>query len=468
MKTVNSVTRVGKWHSGASPQEGHGKFKSREFHSGGSRVKLAFLGGEPVNKSPFPLSNTIGEEEKREAMKVLDSGLLSGFLGRYGDKFLGGPMVKRLESAFADYFGVRYAVSMNSATSCLHSAVAALDIGPGDEVIVSPYTMSATASAILMNNAIPVFADINPDIFCIDPKKVEKLITPRTKAILVVHLFGHPAYMDEIMDVAKRHDLKVIEDSAQAPASLYKGKFSGTIGDIGIFSLNYHKTIQTGEGGVLVTNDKKLALKLQLIRNHGEAVIDDMPGLNEEINVLGWNYRLPEIEAAMAYTQLKRLEEVTSQKIKLANYLSEKLIGFDGITPPKVLESARHVYYLYVMKFDERRIGISRGLFVKAVKAEGVPITSGYMHPLYLQSIYQRKKAYGNKKCPFVCAYYPKTISYRKGICPVTERLEEREVMTTNITRIPLSYREINKFVRAIEKVFNNLGRLKKYENSKT
>ncbi len=428
------------------------------------KEKLAFLGGEPVNKTPFPMSNTIGEEEKREAMKVLNSGLLSGFLGRYGDKFLGGPRVKRLESAFTDYFRVGYAVSMNSATSCLHAAVAALDIGPGDEVIVSPYTMTATASAILMNNAIPVFADIDPDIFCIDPKKLEKLITPKTKAIMVVHLFGHPAPMDELMKIAKRRNLKVIEDSAQAPAALYKRKFTGTFGDIGIFSLNYHKTIQTGEGGVLVTNDKKLALKLQLIRNHGEAVIDDMPGLSEEINVLGWNYRLPEIEAAMAYTQLKRLEKLSLHRIKLANYLTEKLRNFRGITPPAVLEDTMHVYYLYAMKFNEEKVGISRDLFVKAVKAEGVPITNGYMRPLYLQSIYRTKKAYGNKKCPFVCAYYPKTIRYRKGMCPVTERLEEREVMTTNITRIPLLCRDIDMFVRAIEKVFENLNQLKEYE----
>ncbi|MBM3254616.1 MAG: DegT/DnrJ/EryC1/StrS family aminotransferase, partial [Candidatus Omnitrophica bacterium] len=232
-----------------------------------------------------------------------------------------------------------------------------------------------------------------------------------------------------------------------------------------IFSLNYHKTIQTGEGGVAITNDEKLALKLQLIRNHGEAVVDDIPDLNCETNVLGWNYRLPEIEAAIGFTQLKRLEELTLYKIKLANHLTDKLRNFKGITTPKVLEYARHVYYLYTMKFDEEKIGISRDLFVKAVRAEGVSLTAGYMHPLYLQSIYQRKKVYGDKNCPFSCAYYSRNVEYKKGLCPVTERLEEKEVMTTNICRIPLTFKEIDIFVLAIEKVFENLDKLKEYAN---
>jgi dTDP-4-amino-4,6-dideoxygalactose transaminase len=158
--------------------------------------KLALFGGKPVNRKPFPAANTIGPREIKEAVRVLKSGLLSGYLGKYGEKFLGGPMVRRAEKAFADFFKVRFAVSVNSATSGLHAAVASLGIGPGDEVIVSPYTMTASASAILMNNAVPVFADIESDIFCLDPKKIEAAVTPRTKAIMVVHLFGHPAPMD--------------------------------------------------------------------------------------------------------------------------------------------------------------------------------------------------------------------------------------------------------------------------------
>lgn len=430
--------------------------------------KLAILGGEPINKKPFALANTIGEDEKKEAMKVLDSGILSGFLARYGDKFLGGPMVRRCEASFADYFKVKFAVSVNSATSGLHTAISAVGVGPGDEVIVPPYTMSATPSSILMNNAIPVFADIEPDTFCISPESIKERLTSRTKAIVVVHLFGHPARMDEIMAIARQHNLKVIEDAAQAPASLYNNKFSGTIADIGVFSLNYHKTIQTGEGGIIVTNNEKIALRLQLIRNHGEAVIDDMQNLSEDINVLGWNYRMPELEAAMAYTQLKRLEELTLYRINLADYLTDKLRDFNFITPPKVLENTRHVYYLYAMKFAENKIGIPRDLFVNAVKAEGVPLTAGYMRPLYLQSIYQRKRAYGNTNCPFACPYYNTIREYKKGLCPVTEHLEEKEIMTTNICRIPLSFKEVDTFVSAIEKVFDNLDRLKEYGQFKT
>ncbi|MDQ5847021.1 MAG: DegT/DnrJ/EryC1/StrS family aminotransferase, partial [Acidobacteriota bacterium] len=235
--------------------------------------KLALHGGSPVRDRPFPPYITIGKEEKRAVAEVLDSGVLSKFLGTWSPDFYGGPRVQKFEQEWAEYFGVKHAVSVNSATSALIAAVGAAGIEPGDEVIVSPYTMSASASCVLVYNAIPVFADIDPEIFCITPEAIRQRITPQTKAILAVDILGHPANMDGIMELAAEYGLTVIEDAAQAPGSLDNGRFAGTMAHLGVFSLNYHKTIHTGEGGLIVTNDDNLAERLQLIRNHAEVVV---------------------------------------------------------------------------------------------------------------------------------------------------------------------------------------------------
>ena len=283
--------------------------------------ELAIFGGKPVREKPFLPYNTIGEEEKKAVMEVLDSGVLSNFYGSYDPRFYGGERVKKLEREWEEYFNIKYAVSVNSATSGLYTAVGAIGVEPGDEVIVTPYTMSASASAVLVYGAIPVFVDIEEDTFCLDPKKIKEAITPRTKAIIVVHLFGHPAKMDEILEIAKENDLKVIEDAAQAPGALYKGRHAGTIGDIGVFSLNCHKTIQSGEGGIIVTNNEEIAGRCQLIRNHGENVVKPL-GITNLSNMLGWNYRMTEMEAAVASEQLKKLKSLNEVRIELANYLT--------------------------------------------------------------------------------------------------------------------------------------------------
>ncbi len=204
------------------------------------KEKLALLGGQPILKKTLALYNSLGQEEKQAVARVMDKKIISDFIGRAGDKFLGGEQVRKFEAAMAQYLKVKYAVSFNSATTALQAAVAALGLGPGDEVITSPFTMSATASAILLNNALPVFADIDPDNFCLDAASVEKNITPRTKAILTVNIFGGASDFDKLLAVARRHNLPVIEDNAQAIGAKYKNKFLGTIGDAGVFSFNVH------------------------------------------------------------------------------------------------------------------------------------------------------------------------------------------------------------------------------------
>ena len=384
---------------------------------------LAINGGEPVRRSPFPPRPTIGDTEKRAVAEVLESGVLSQFIGAWGHDFAGGPRVRSLERAWAERFGVRHAISMNSATSALFAATAAAGVGPGDEVIVSPYTMTASATCALVHGAMPVFADIEPDTFCLDPESVRARITPRTKAIVVVDIFGCPADLDAIMAIAGEHGLVVIEDAAQAPGARYGDRAAGTVGHIGVFSLNYHKTIQCGEGGIAVTDDPGLAERLALARNHGEAVVEDAGW--EGVDVLGFNYRMGELEAAIAEAQLARLEELTAPRIAHAQRLTEQLADLEGVTAPVVPAHARHVYYLYVVRLDPDVLGVERDRFAAALDAEGVAVGAGYVAPLYRLPIYRS----GALACAFNCPRYEGTAEYGDGLCPVAERMHEHEVI---------------------------------------
>ncbi len=429
--------------------------------------KLALLGGPKVREKPFPAHPVMGADEKKAVLDVIGTGQLSGFVAKAGDFFLGGPKVKKLEEEFCRYFGVKYAMAVNSATAGLHCALAAVGVGPGDEVIVSPYTMSASASAILMANAVPVFVDIDPEIFCLDPKKVKLAITPRTKAIVVVHLFGQAADMTELMKIAGEHRLKVIEDCAQSPAATYKGKYVGTLGDAGIFSFNQHKTITTGEGGVVVTNDPAVAQKVRLVRNHGEAVVTDGTTNADLINTLGWNYRMTELEAAVGIAQFRKLNRLTRYRVELARMLTRELKRLDlpGIRLPTLRPGNNHVYFVYPIKFDEGKVGISRNTLLKALNAEGIPFAGGYVQPLYLAPMYQRQLVYGEKGCPFKCPFYDGRTNYAKGLCPVTERMHEKELLLTGLCRFPVARKDIRDIVLAFKKIFAAHAELKKYED---
>lgn len=431
--------------------------------------KLAILGGVPVRTKIFPQSNTIGEEEKIAVMKVLDSGNLSQYVGSWNRDFKGGPVVQQFEKEWAEAFGVKYCYAVNSNTSGLFACIGACDIGPGDEVIVSPYTMTAGAIAPLIYGAVPVFADIDEDIFCMDPKSIEANITSRTKAILVVHICGHPTDMDEVMKIALKHNLKVIEDCAQSPMSTYKGKYAGTIGDVGIFSLNYHKHIHTGEGGMIVTNNEIIAEKVELIRNHGEAVVEGKK-TKDLWNTFGFNYRMTEMEAAVGIEQLKKLPDLIEERIANANYLSKILGELPGIIPPVVREGCKHVYYQQTFKFKKDIIGIHRNTFIDAMKAElptmvlreSTPIIGcGFAPPLYLQPIYQQRI----HKCSFNCPRYDGSVSYEKGLCPVTERMFFEEVFTHEYMRPSFSRGDLEDVINAYEKVYENISDLKEYES---
>ena len=337
--------------------------------------KCAILGGAPVRPAPIPWTSTMDSEELNAVVEVMKSGVLSAFLANSGEKFLGGPRVKELEEQFCQRFHSRHAISVNSATTALHAAVAACNIGPGDEVLVSPYTMVASASAILMNGAVPIFVDIDPDTYTMDPSQIERWITPHTKAILTVNIFGLPSNLPQIMEIARKHHLYVIEDNAQSPGATVHGKEAGTIADIGVFSLNYHKVIHSGEGGVLLTDNDELARRCQLLRNHGEVALDEE---NDDTTIaLGSNVRMSELHAAVGIEQLKKLDGFLKLRRRLAEVISEKIDQREGLVGVTVPDGFTHSYYVYPIKFKKEVWGISRAAFAKAMAAEGFPLGVG-------------------------------------------------------------------------------------------
>lgn len=423
---------------------------------------LAINGGTPVRTAPWKDNFTMGEEEKKAAAEVLDGGYLSLFEGSHTPdppfSFWGGPYVQKLEREWAAAVGSGHALSVNSATSGLYAAIGALGIGFGDEVIVSPYTMSACAVSPMIYGAVPVFADVCPDSGSLDPRSIEARITERTKAIQVVHQFGIPAKMNEIMDIAKRHDLKVIEDCAQAHGATYQGRHVGTIGDIGVFSLNVNKTIQTGEGGLCVTDDPDLHYRLALIRNHGEAVVGPA-GYENITNMVGFNYRMCELEAAIGSEQLKKLERINKTRVDYVKYLNDELSRHDCIEPlaesptGSVEDGTRATYYVYPCRFLPEKAGVRREEFVEAINAEGLLFFQGYVKPLYTQPLYQQKNAFKNGY-PFSAPENAgSTPDYSEGACPAAERLHYKEMLINEHVRLPQTWDDIRDIVNVFNKV---------------
>jgi perosamine synthetase len=420
--------------------------------------KLALKGGRKTINYSFREYNPISDEERTAVNEVMKTGKLSRYLGVWDPEFYGGPKVQQFEKAIQKYFGVKHAILVNSCTSGLISAIGAIGIEPGDEVIVSPWTMAATATAILMWNAIPVFADIEEDTFNIDPISIEKSITPYTKAIIAVDIYGHSADMDAIRVIAKKHNLKVISDCAQAPNAKYKDSFAGTLADIGVFSLNYHKHIHTGEGGFLVTNDDTYAERLQLIRNHAEAVVESK-GVTDLSNMIGFNFRMGEIEAAIGIEQLKKLDKLTSRMTEVGDRLSVGLKNLRGIRTPVVKDSCTHVYYAYPLLLDVEKLKLSRIMINKSLVAEGVPVGQGYTN-IHLLPLYQNKIAYGKKGFPWNSNIYKGKVKYNKGICPVAEELHEKKIISIPVCMYEWENKDIDLVIKAFHKVWSQLDEM--------
>lgn len=418
---------------------------------------LAINGGNKEIDFEFSRYNSFGDEEAAAVANVMKSGVLSDFIGAPGTKFLGGTKVKEFENALSTKFDCGYSISVNSWSSGLTTIVGALGIEPGDEVLVSPWTMCASATAILHWNAIPIFVDIETDTYCIDPAKLEEQITSRTRAILAIDIFGQSADMNAINAVAKKHNLAVISDTAQAPGALYHGKLAGTLGTVGGYSFNYHKHIHTGEGGMIVTRDSDIADKCQKIRNHAEAVM-----CNEEHllpNMVGFNYRMGELEAALGVQQLAKLDLAIASRQRAAQQLNQGLAKLPGLKVPVVRQNCTHVYYFYGLQHDAKKTGVSRDRVYKALCAEGVPFLSNCYQNLHLFPMYQKKIAYGRYGFPWSMRI-DRDFDYSRGICPVAEQLNDKSFMGIFMCGSNYTHEEVSGIVNAFHKVYDNLDKL--------
>jgi dTDP-4-amino-4,6-dideoxygalactose transaminase len=382
---------------------------------------LAIDGGEKAvtlnTGEPWPRA---GEEEIEAVVAALRK---SREDWEYLCSARGGGPTAEMEQRWAEFMGARFCMATNSGGAALHIAVMAAGVQAGDEVIVSPYTWGQTVSCILQQCAIPVFADIDPETYTLDPADVERKITPYTKAIVVVHLYGHPADMDGIMAVARKHGLKVIEDCAQATGAIYKGRRVGTLGDFGCFSLGDGKQISAGEGGCLLTNDEDLYEEALMVGQH--PMRQGWQVKSEErrkwMDSLIYTYRIHPLSAVMIMQQLPHLDAWNAQRRRNHELLTEGLKDIPGIKGVKVADGCEHVYHQYSPTFVPEEVeGVSREVYVKALAAEGVPISLGYVRtPIYLRPRFQQKNYFYGKGLPWSLSQRP--IEYRPGDCPVAE-----------------------------------------------
>jgi perosamine synthetase len=387
--------------------------------------KLAIHGGPKAlpDTSQLPDWPIVTKADENALMRVIKS---RDFWGKEN------PEVKALEEEYARYTGMKYCLAVNSGTAALHACVAGIGVEAGDEVIVPSLTFLASATAVLHHNAIPVFVDIDPRTFNIDPKKIEEKITSKTRAIMPVDYHGLPAEYDEITAIARKHGLLVIEDGAQAGGATYKGKKVGTLGDVCGASIMPLKPFPSGsEGGLFTTNNELYRDLADMVRMFGEIVSKDK---EREYNAysMGWNYRITPFSAAMARSQLKRLDGYLNTRREKAAYISKNLAGLPGIAPPYVPADRTHSYYIYYFKLDPGAAGldIPAGRFRQAVqdilRAEGVPVKISQRTPIPGQTLFQVKKGYG-KGCPWTCPY-GRDVSYRIEDYPVTLDVLDRSL----------------------------------------
>ncbi len=358
--------------------------------------RLAIEGGTPVRKTLLPYGRqSLDETDIAAVVEVLRSDWLTT-----------GPRVAEFERAFADTVGACQAVAMSSGTAALHAAMYALNIGPGDEVIVPPMTFVASANCVLYMGATPIFADVDPDTLLIDPVQVEAKMTPRTKAIIAVDYAGHPCDYERLQALAATYGLKLVADACHAIGGAYRGRPVGSLADLSTFSLHPVKHVTTGEGGMVTTDDAELARRMRIFRNHGITTDHrqraERGGFFYEMQELGYNYRLNDIQCALGLSQLKKLPAFVQRRRQIAAGYDTAFASIDAVQPLAVRPEVEHSYHIYVVRFDTVKLGVSRAAIFAALRAENIGVNVHYI-PVHLHPFYRR------------------TLGTREGLCPVAE-----------------------------------------------
>jgi perosamine synthetase len=410
--------------------------------------ELAIEGGNPIRlKKPIVETDLIEEAEINALLDVARQNKL-----RRAD------IADEYEKSLAEWYGVKHAIAVGSGTVGLHAALAAFEIGPGDEVIVTPYTFIASDTCVLEQNAIPVFADIDPVTLTIDPKAIEAKISDRTKAIIPVSICGIPMDIGSIMDIANKYNLYVIEDNAQAPGATYQGKKLGTFGHISCYSTISGKIMSTGEGGYLLTDNDELYEKLwgyvDFSRRKHLGVASKF-----HYGLPCTNYRITNMQAAIGLQQLKKLNDMNNRRIENAHYLDEKLAGIPGIQLIPDPTWGDRVYFYYCVRIQPEVLGANIIDFAKVLAAEGVYdykyiSTTRMMIAQHLEPLFVNKKGYGNTQCPFNCPLYGRDIEYKKGQLPVAEKAAE-EIFWLSSVHPALTHADLDDTVVAVRKVAN-------------
>jgi len=433
---------------------------SRSLHAREDLMsRLAIFGGAPERSKPFPSWPAFDQNEEEALLDVLRSGNWWRYShgeaveGRVPEVGQPRSKVAEFQEAFARFQGARYGIACANGSAALEVALKALGVGPGDEVIVPPYTFIATATAALAVNAVPIFADIDYETFNIAPQQVEQAITLRTKAIIPVHFAGQAADMDTLLDIAQRHKLAVVEDAAHAHGATWKGKGLGSIGHAGTFSFQASKNLTAGEGGLIITSDRERAELCESYIWGGRKI--GRPWY--EHSRLGWNYRMTEFQGAILLQQLKRLEAQNAKRRQNARYLDACLSKLPGIQPLRVREYVSgHSYHLYIFRFEEQEFGVSRSNFLAALQAEGIACLAGYAHPLYKNPMFLRQDFYP-RGCPLTCGHYDRAIDYAgfEALCPNAERAC-REAVWLEHRQLLAEHEDMDDIVHAIEKIHDH------------
>lgn len=373
--------------------------------------ELAINGGTPVITYDLPTVKDIsGRDVGDEEMALVSEVIRSGNMG-----YLYGTKVKEFQRQFAARYGVSTAVAVSSGTAALHTAMAFLDIGPGDEVLVPAITDMGTILGVLLQNAVPVFVDVDWETQNVDPDDIERHINERTKAIMVVHLYGMPCDMDRIMPIARKHNLYVVEDCAQAHLTEYKGKLVGTIGDIGCFSFQQSKQMTTGDGGMIITNQEEICgRKLQHCCDKAwprEKYRDHL--------FLAPNYHMTELQAAVGIAQFNKLPQFIYNRRKTAMHLSDLVKDIKGVYVPGDRGMGRHTYYEYPLVIDSKEFTADNKTLAEALTAEGVKTAPSYLpYPIYMYDVVYKMRTYNNTRCPYSCPLRSEEIEYSEDMCP--------------------------------------------------